>query len=226
MIPGWILQDRLAADLVESDGLGAFPRGGRHREHPADQLGEFDAEKRRGHAAHRAADDRVELHDAEVFEQQLLRMHHVADGHKGEVGPVGPAAGRVDRGGPGRALAAAEHIGANDVETAGVDGLARADQVVPPTGLAVGGRVPARAMMIAAQGVADQDRVIPCDVEGPVGFIPQGEAGQDLPVLERKRMVVGEIPRLHETHLAGRQMARRGVRCGLFLDIVRHGNRD
>ena len=53
----------------------ALSRAGRgHREDPADQLGEFDGEQRGGHAAHRAADDGVQLGDAEVVEQQLLRV--------------------------------------------------------------------------------------------------------------------------------------------------------
>ena len=205
VVPGRVLHDRLAADLVEGDRLRAFARGGGHRDQAPHEGRELDAPLQHLHAAHGAADDGVKRRQAEVVEQQLLRAHHVADRDERE-GEAERAAGRgVDRRRPGRALAPAEHVGAEHVEAARVDRLAGADEVVPPAGLGVGERVHAGAMVVAAQRVADEDRVVARGVERAVGLVPQREAGQRLAAFKSERLRVDEVPRLDEADLANRR---------------------
>ena len=224
-VPGGVLHDGLAADLVEGDGLGAFAAGGGHGEDAAGEVGEVGGEAQREHAAHGAADDGVEFRDAEVVEEEFLRAHHVADGDEGKLDPVGAAGFGVEGGRAGGALAAAEDVGADDEEAAGVDGLAGADEVVPPAGFFVGRRVPAGGVVVAAEGVADEDGVVARGVEGAVGFVAEGEGGEGLTAAERKGFGMNEIARGHEADLAGRKVARRRVRGGSGgqgVDLVSH----
>jgi hypothetical protein len=70
VVPGRVLHDRLAADLVERDRLRALVGGRRHDDLAPRELGVLDREHGR-HAAHRAAEDGVELGDAEVVERSF-----------------------------------------------------------------------------------------------------------------------------------------------------------
>jgi len=101
VVPGGILHDCLAADLVEGDGLGALSRGGGHRQDFFHEAGKFNGPLEHLHAAHRAAGDGVERGEAEVVAEEFLRAHHVADGDKGKRDAEGPARARVDGGRPG-----------------------------------------------------------------------------------------------------------------------------
>ena len=76
----------------------------------------------------------------------------------GKVEPVGLAGFRIDRGGSGRAHAAAKHIRADDEEPIGVERAAGTDHGLPPAG-AAGDRMQVRDMLIAGQRVADEESV-------------------------------------------------------------------
>ena len=83
------------------------------------------------HAAHRAADHREQLLDAQRVEQHGLGADHVADGDHRELQAVGLAGGRIGRRRAGGAAAAAEHVGADDEEAVGVERPAGPDQPGP-----------------------------------------------------------------------------------------------
>ena len=73
----------------------------------------------------------------EMIEQEFLRAHHVADRDERKFDPVGAARDGVERRRDRGALATAEDIRAHDEEAVRVDGLAGADEIVPPAGLLV-----------------------------------------------------------------------------------------
>src|SRR5882762_10922095 len=73
------------------------------------------------------------------------------------------------------------------------------DQIVPPTGFSIRGRVPAGAVVIAAQCVTNEDGVVARGVERPVGFVAQREAGEFLSVFKSKRPRMNEVPGHDET---------------------------
>ncbi len=175
--PGRVGHDRLPADLVEGDVLRrvARPRGDRHR--GEDPLGVARRPLQHLHAAHGAADTEEQVADAEPIEQHRLGADHVADGHQGEVEPVGPARRRVDGGRTRRAHAGADDVGADDEVAVGVDGLARPHQGLPPAAL-TRHRMGVGEVLVAGQRVADQDGVGAVRVEGagrPVGDLEGGE---------------------------------------------------
>ena len=99
------------------------------------------------HAAERAADRGVQPLDPELAQQRAVHGDHVAHREQREVQPVALAGRGVRRRRPGRPLAPAEDVRADDVEAVGVDRLARPDQRVPPV----------RRLGVAGQRVADVD---------------------------------------------------------------------
>ncbi len=203
LVPARVLEDGLAADLVEGDGLRALAGGGGHGEDLVAEIRILDGPLERLHAPHGAAEGAEQAFDAEVVEQALLRAHHVADGDGGERDPVGAAGGGIGGEGAGGALAAAEHVGADDEVVVGVHGLAGADEVVPPAGLAVVERVDAGAVVVAGEGVADEDGVVGGGVEAAVGLVAQGETREHVAVVAGEGLGAGEIARLDEADLAG-----------------------
>ena len=76
--------------------------------------------------------------------------------------------GGVDRGGPGGAVAAAEHVGADDEVAVRVEPLAGADHHVPPSRL-FRALVEASGVRAARQRMAHQDRVVARGVQVAVG---------------------------------------------------------
>ena len=55
--------------------------------------------------------------------------------------------------------------------------------------------MPAGAVVVAAQGVADEDRVVAGRVQGAVGLVAQREALDRLAALEGERLRVGVVAR-------------------------------
>ena len=119
-----------------------------------------------------------------------LRSDHVADGDDREAHAVGlTVVGFIGR--PGRAHAAADHVGADHVEAVGVDRLAGADHGFPPARLA-GDRVRAGDVLVAGQRVEDQDRVGAVGVKLAVGLIGDRHGGEHLAAVEWQRLAAGK----------------------------------
>jgi hypothetical protein len=140
------------------------------------------------HRAERAADHRGEALDAEVVGEAALRLDPVLDRDHREVGAPGLAGGRIDRGRPGRAEAAADVIGADHEEAVGVERLAGADQVVPPADIGFFLFVKASHMMRGVERVAHQHRVGLRRVQRAVGLVGDLECGQLGAAAQAKRL--------------------------------------
>lgn len=74
-------------------------------------------------------------------------------------------------------MAAPDDIGADDKEAVCVDGFARTDDRLPPAGFLVGW-VGAGCMLIAGEGMADQNDVGFVVIERAVGVVANGEGRQ------------------------------------------------
>ena len=188
LAPVWIGHDGLAPDLVEGDVLRGMARGAgdRHGREHAVLVGRSPFEHL--HAAHRAAKHAEHDRNAEMIEQPRLRPHHVGDGDDGKVEPVGTAGRGIGRAWPGRAHAAADHIGAEHEIAVGIDRLAWADHGLPPARLA-GDGMDVGDMLVAGERMTDEHEVRLVGVERAVGLIGDGEGREFLPAVERKRIV-------------------------------------
>ena len=105
-----------------------------------------------------------------MVDEALLRPHHVADRQHRKVERPRLAGRRVDLLGSGRAHAAADDVGADQEIALGIEHAAGADERLPPPWVArdwmrVGD------VLVAGQGVADQDCVAALRVERAVGLI-------------------------------------------------------
>ena len=149
---------------------------------------------------HGTAQDAVEFLDAETVGEFLLCMHHVADGDDGEGATVGLARARVDACGACGALASAEDVAADHKEAVCVDGLAGADEFVPPAGLLVVFGVPAGGVCVGGERRADPHRVVGCGVQLAVSLVTDVERGERLSVFQQETLfaiVLDEVLRLH-----------------------------
>ncbi len=166
-------QNRLTGHLVESNVLGRqLGRRGDHRcigntvrilQRPGQGL----------HAAQRTADHGREALDAQFVCQAGLRRNPVFDGHEGEARAIGCSGRRVDGGGPGAAVAATEIVHTDHKEFARIEGLAGADEVVPPADIVGRIGVVTGHMVRAGQRMAHQHRIAAVGIELAVGLIDQ-----------------------------------------------------
>ena len=137
-------------------------RGGRTRSdshQPTNPVGVHDAPLQHLHSPHRPSDDRVPLTDAQSVGQPRLGSDDVTHGDHREVRPVAVRLVGTRRCRARGPLASPEHVGTDHEPPLRVDGLARSDQVVPPTrcGMPVA-RWP-RRMGVTGQRMAHQDGV-------------------------------------------------------------------
>ena len=191
LAPVRIGEDRLPADLVEGDVLRRMFRRGGDRHGGEDAVGKARRPLQHLHAAHGAADDAEQGLDAERVDQHGLRPHHVADGDERQVEPIGAPGGRIERGRPGAAHAAADDVRADDEIMIGVDRLAGPDHRLPPAGFA-GDRMDVGDVLVARQRVADEDGIAARGVQRPVGLIGDGERRERAAGVETERPVEGE----------------------------------
>ena len=99
--------------------------------------------------------------------------------------------GRVGRGRPGRAHAAADHIRADDEILLGIERAAGADHGFPPARLA-GHRMHIGDMLIAGQRMADQNGVGAIGVEFAIGLVGDLERLKIDAAIERQRLIRAE----------------------------------
>ena len=217
-VPIGVGENCLPPDLVKRDVLRGVECGARHRHARKNGVGIGGRPFQRLHPAHRPADDGEQFPHAKMLHQKSLCPHHVADGDRRKIGAPGFARGRVDAARPGAAHAAAEHVGANDEKSVGVDRPARSDDQAPPAGLA-GERMRLGDVLVASKGMADQDRVGFVRIQGAVGAVGDGDAGQGLAAVKYERR--------REAHLRmrmvgfGRGVVRvHGLRCIRGRDSV------
>jgi len=189
-----VLLDARAGDGVERDGHRRLAETGGQDGDAADLARVVRAPEQSLHPAHGAADDRVELGDAEVADDHALGADDVPQRDLGEEAPEAAAGPGVDGQGTGGTLAAADAVHADDEEAVRVDGLAGPDEHIPPARLDVVRPVAARHVVVAAERVRHEDRVGLVRQQGAVRLVAQGQFGQDPAQFQRERLGRVEIP--------------------------------
>ena len=131
------------------------------------------------HAAHAAAHHGQQALDPERIDQQFLGPDHIPHGDDREGQVIALAGFGIDGGRAGRPVAGTDHIGTDDKIAIGIEKFARADDGIPPARLCVVCAQFAGQMGIAGPGVFYQDGVGCGCVEGPVGFVDEGDRRED-----------------------------------------------
>ena len=191
VVPVRIGHHGLAAEFVERDVLRRMPRAAGDRQRREHAFGIGRGPLQRLHAAHRAADHAEQRLDAEAIEQHGLRAHHVGNGDDRKIQPPQFAGGRIGRGRPGRAHAAADHVGADDEVAVGIERAAGTDHGFPPARLA-GHRMHVGDMLIAGQRMADQNGVGAVGIELAIGLVGDLERREIDAAIELQRLVGAE----------------------------------
>ena len=160
--------DGAPGDFVERDVFGIeVGRAGDH-DRMAHAFRILKRPAQRLHAAEAAAHHRGQGIDAEGIEQQGLRVDPVFDGDHGEISAIGAPGVRMGVHGPGRTEAGPQVVDANHEETIGVDRLAGADHVAPPSFGPVLAGVDPGDVVRCVERVADQYRIALVGRERPV----------------------------------------------------------
>ena len=179
--------DRLAADLVEGNVLRGVARRRRDRHRREHAIGIARRPLQHLHPAHGAADHAKQALDPEVIDELLLCTHDVGDrDHRKRQAP-GPAGRGIDLHGAARAHASPQHVRADQEIFFRVEHFAGSDQRRPPAGLARHG-VRIGNVLVAGQGVTDQDRVRALGVERAVGLIGNGVGPEPGTTVEHQRL--------------------------------------
>ena len=181
--------DGATRHLVEGNVLGVQIRRAGHHHGMAHALGIAQRPGQGLHAAQAAAQHGGEPLDAQAVQQTRLRIHPVLHRHHGKIRTIGLARGRVGVHGAGRAEAGAQIVDADDKELVGIDGLARADHVVPPAfalGLAL---VAAGYMVGGIERMTDHDGVALVGIELAIGLEGKIVIGDGTTALQGQRLI-------------------------------------
>ncbi len=219
-----IAQDGVAPDHIKRQRLAGHAGGSRQRDHPAHAFGIARRPGQRLVPAQRATHDCEQLLDPQVIQQSALHLHHVANGDGWEVAPVGLAGGRVEAAGTGGAAAAAQQIGADDKEAIGVNGLAGTDRDVPPAVIVL--FIMRGHVRVAADGVADQHRVVVRGIQLAVGLVGHRDTSELPAEFQCYRLL--ELDALHVAQRPSAAHAVTALKCflthsELFLLVARGG---
>ena len=159
-MPIGIQRDGVTAHDVKSQRLGVQCRT------RGDHDGGIDLTRMGGqpfdhlNAAEAAAHEARQMRDAQLTQERAVELNGVANGETGKCRTIGLARGRIDGRRTRRALAAAQHIGADHTIAIRVNGTAGAHNAIPPArGLRLA-RTPPRDMGIAREGMTNEDDIV------------------------------------------------------------------
>jgi hypothetical protein len=134
--------------------------------------------------------------DAQVAEKLPLESHHVAQRDERKVEGVRLTGCGIRRGWAGRAVAAAEHVAADDEPAIGVDRLAGPDHLLPPAGLVFG--IVACRVGARGQSGGQQYGVVAAGIAP--GLIGRDWTLDPTPRLELERSREGPCPAMRLVH--------------------------
>lgn len=100
-----------------------------------------------------------------------MNFHHVTDGDERECGPPGLASRGIGRAGACCSLTTTQNIRADDKESVGIEGLARANHPIPPAGLFTLRAVLTGHICVTSECMADVNGVGGIHIELPVGLV-------------------------------------------------------
>ena len=169
----------LASDLVERDILCRMARRAGDRDRAEDHLGVARRPFQGLHRAHGAADHGKQLLDSQMFDNQLLGGDHVRDRDQRKAQAERFTGCRINILRSGRAHATGQDVYADDEVIVGIDGPAGADNPFPPARPA-GDRMIFGDILVARQGVADEDRIRVIGVQRPVSLVGDRERPEEL----------------------------------------------
>ena len=161
-------------------------RGGHRRDDAVHEIGIVDAPLKALEAAVGLAGHRHQMAHAQAVEHEALRPHDVAERDVREVRAIRLARRRVDAARARRSIRRAEHVGRDGEVALGVDGLAGADEVVPPPAGRIVRRGRTRRALAAREAVGDEDRIGAVGREAPVRLEGERHLGQRAAALERE----------------------------------------
>ena len=121
--------------------------------------------------------------DTNMFSQQSMTTHHIADCDDREVVIVGLARRRVDRQRTCRAIARADKVGTNHEVARRIEELTLLDRMLPPIG----------HVRVGRQRVADPNHIATIFVHRTVGVVRDAHLGQYSATIERDGRGVVEI---------------------------------